>query len=78
MTYKVVALKVKLDEMPRMFKVLREAHGFAVHQLAFKLGKRPNTIYSYERGDRKIPTEIIEKMAELYNLEVCYQLRRKK
>lgn len=77
MSYRVIALKVKLDEMPLVFKTMREIHGLSVHQLGFKIGKRPSTIYAYERGDRKIPTEVIEAIAELYNLEVHYQFRRK-
>ena len=58
-------------------KQLRLKFGYTQEYVAERLGVTKATISKYEKGQRNIKTEYIEKLAELYSVEPIYILTGK-
>lgn len=58
-------------------KNLRIQHGYTQEQVAERLGVTKATISKYEKGQRHIKGEYIEKLAELFSVEPIYILTGK-
>lgn len=55
---------------------LREDHDYTQRELATLLGMPQPQYFRYEQGYRDIPTDILVKLADLYNTSVDYILGR--
>lgn len=58
----------------KRIKELREDKDFGQKEVAAYLGIPRGTYRNYENGYRKIPAEILVKLAEFYNVSVDYLL----
>ena len=56
----------------RNLKSLREANGFTQERLANYLGIGRSAYSNYELGDREIPLNIMESLANLYGFDTCH------
>lgn len=53
---------------------LREACGYSQRELAERLGMLQPQYFRYEQGQRDIPTELLIRLSELYEVSVDYLL----
>lgn len=51
---------------------LREKHGDTLEELGKKLNMSFSTLGKYERGERKIATELLEQIAAVYDMPLSY------
>jgi transcriptional regulator with XRE-family HTH domain len=63
-----------LDNYYRRLKDLREDHDFSQQKIADYLGMKQSQYSRYERGLRDIPTDILIRLALLYNTSTDYIL----
>lgn len=57
-------------------KMLRLQHGLTQQELAERLGLSPVTISGYENGHREPSIEILERIADYFEVSVDYLLGR--
>lgn len=62
--------------LPKRLKELREKHGFLQKFVADKLGIRSNTLSGYENGTRSPDPDMLNSLANLYNVTTDYLLGR--
>lgn len=55
---------------------LREDNDLTQREIAEKLGMKQPQYYRYEQGYRDIPTDILIKLADIYNTSTDYLLGR--
>lgn len=56
-------------------KKLRKENKLTQKDMAEKLGIHPNTISMYEKGNRNIPSSMIKKISDTFNVSTDYLLR---
>lgn len=56
-------------------KNLRKENKLTQKDMAEKLGIHPNTISMYEKGNRNIPSTVIKKISDTFNVSTDYLLR---
>ncbi len=56
-------------------KHLRKENNLTQKDMAEKLGIHPNTISMYEKGNRNIPSTMIKKISDAFNISTDYLLR---
>ena len=56
-------------------KKLRKENKLTQKDMAEKLGIHPNTISMYEKGNRNIPSTMIKKISDTFNVSTDYLLR---
>ncbi len=56
-------------------KNLRKENKLTQKDMAEKLGIHPNTISMYEKGNRNIPSTMIKKISDTFNVSTDYLLR---
>lgn len=59
-----------------ILKSLREADGLTQEELATKLGISRSRLASYEQGTREPTLEILESMADFFNVDLDYLIGR--
>ena len=62
----------------KRLRELREDHDLTQRQLASILGLTQPQYFRYEQGYRDLPTDILIKLADLYNTSTDYILERTK
>lgn len=62
--------------LPKRLKELREKHGFLQKFVADKLGIKSNTLSGYENGTRSPDPDMLNSLANLYNVTTDYLLGR--
>lgn len=60
----------------KRLRELREDHDYSQKQIADYLGMKQPQYFRYEQGYRDIPTDILIKLADLYNTSTDYILER--
>ncbi len=60
----------------KRIRELREDHDFTQREIAKMLDMPQPQYYRYEQGFRDIPTDILIKLAEIYNTSTDYILER--
>lgn len=60
----------------RRIREMREDHDLTQTRLAKELGMKQPQYFRYEQGYRDIPTDILIKLADLYNTTTDYLLGR--
>jgi len=60
----------------KRIRELREDHDFTQRELAKMLDMPQPQYYRYEQGFRDIPTDILIKLADIYNTSTDYILER--
>ena len=60
----------------RRIRELREDHDLTQLQIAERLGMKQPQYFRYEQGYRDIPTDVLIKLADLYNTTIDYMLGR--
>lgn len=60
----------------RRLRELREDHDLTQAQLAARLGMKQPQYFRYEQGYRDLPTDILIRLADLYNTSADYLLER--
>lgn len=65
-----------MGNFKNVFKQLRIASGFTQAEIAKKLGVSKSTISMYENGNREPDFETLEKIADLFNVDIDYILGR--
>ena len=60
----------------RRIRDLREDHDLTQNQVAGMLGMKQPQYFRYEQGYRDIPTDILIKLADIYQTSVDYLLGR--
>lgn len=63
-----------MDSYYRRIRDLREDHDFSQQQVADYLGMKQSQYSRYERGIRDIPTDVLIKLAMLYQTSSDYIL----
>ena len=58
---------------PRI-RELREKHGYSQRELAQQLEMLQPQYFRYEQGSRDLPTEVLIRLSEIYNVSVDYLL----
>ena len=53
---------------------MRKIHGYSQDELADKIGVSRQTLSKYETGENDIPTEILIRLSQLYNVNIDYLL----
>lgn len=66
-----------MGEFPNVFKTLRIKSGFTQQQMADKLGLSRSTIGMYENGEREPSFEILENIADMFNVDMNYLIGKK-
>lgn len=66
-----------MGEFPNVFKALRAKSGLTQQQMADKLGLSRSTIGMYENGEREPSFEILEHIADMFNVDMNYLIGRK-
>lgn len=66
-----------MGEFPNVFKYLRAKSGLTQQQMADKLGLSRSTIGMYENGEREPSFEILENIADMFNVDMNYLIGRK-
>lgn len=61
-----------MGDFPNVFKSLRIKSGLTQQQMAEKLGLSRSTIGMYENGEREPSFEILEHIADLFNVDMNY------
>ena len=61
-----------MGNFPNVFKSLRIKSGLTQQQMAEKLGLSRSTIGMYENGEREPSFEILEHIADLFNVDMNY------
>lgn len=59
-----------------VLKEMRQKHRYTQDAIAKALGIAKNTYFQYENGLRKVPTSILEKLADIYGCSVDRLLGR--
>lgn len=62
----------------RRLRDLREDHDMTQQQVADYLGMKQPQYFRYEQGYRDLPTDILIRLADLYNTSTDYILERTK
>lgn len=70
----VIEVGVELDNYYRRLKDLREDHDLSQQQVADYLGMKQPQYSRYERGLRDLPTDVLIRLAKLYNTSTDYIL----
>lgn len=65
-----------MGDFKTVFKELRLASGLSQDEMAKKLGVSRSTIGMYETGARKPDSDMLEKIADMFNLDIDYLLGR--
>ena len=60
----------------RRIREMREDHDLTQSQIAERLGMKQPQYFRYEQGYRDIPTDMLIKLADLYNTTIDYMLGR--
>ena len=60
----------------RRLRELREDHDLTQSQLAARLGMKQPQYFRYEQGYRDLPTDILIRLADLYDTSADYLLER--
>ncbi len=60
----------------KRIRELREDHDFTQREIAKMLDMPQPQYYRYEQGFRDIPTDILKKLADIYNTSTDYILER--
>ncbi len=66
-----------MGDFPNVFKSLRMKSGLTQQQMADKLGLSRSTIGMYENGEREPSFEILENIADLFNVDMNYLIGKK-
>ncbi len=66
-----------MGDFPNVFKSLRMKSGLTQQQMADKLGLSRSTIGMYENGEREPSFEILEDIADLFNVDMNYLIGKK-
>lgn len=66
-----------MGDFPNVFKSLRLKSGLTQQQMADKLGLSRSTIGMYENGEREPSFEILESIADLFNVDMNYLIGKK-
>ena len=66
-----------MGDFPNVFKALRVKIGLTQQQMADKLGLSRSTIGMYENGEREPSFEILENIADLFNVDMNYLIGKK-
>lgn len=66
-----------MGDFPNVFKTLRIKSGLTQQQMAEKLGLSRSTIGMYENGEREPSFEILEHIADLFNVDMNYLIGKK-
>ena len=53
---------------------MRKIHGYSQDELADKIGVSRQTLSKYETGENDIPTVILIRLSQLYNVNIDYLL----
>ena len=53
----------------------RKMSGRTLDDIAFVIDIKWNTLYKYERGDRQIPIEVLQKLCRFYNVDFLQTFR---
>lgn len=72
--YTVIKAGAFVDNYYPRLKDLREDHDFSQQQIADYLGMKQPQYSRYERGIRDIPTDVLIRLAQLYNTSTDYIL----
>lgn len=59
-------------------KKIRKENKLTQKQMAEKLDIHPNTISMYEKGNRNIPSNMVKKISDTFNVSTDYLLRGEK
>lgn len=65
-----------MGDFKTVFKELRLSVGLSQDEMAKKLGVSRSTIGMYETGARKPDSEMLEKIADMFNIDIDYLLGR--
>lgn len=65
-----------MGDFKTVFKELRLSVGLSQDEMAKKLGVSRSTIGMYETGARKPDSEMLEKVADMFNIDIDYLLGR--
>ena len=60
----------------RRIREMREDHDLTQNMLAQQLGMKQPQYFRYEQGYRDIPTDILIRLADIYNTSIDYLLGR--
>lgn len=60
-----------MEKYGKMIAEIRTKNGDTREDLAKKLNMSLSTFAKYERGERKVKPELLEKIAEIYNISVA-------
>jgi transcriptional regulator with XRE-family HTH domain len=69
-------MEVNMGDFKTVFKELRLSVGLSQDEMAKKLGVSRSTIGMYETGARKPDSEMLEKIADMFNIDIDYLLGR--
>ena len=64
------------DNMYQRIRDLREDHDLKQRELAAYLNCSQRTYSNYELGQRDIPTDVLIRLADFYNVSIDYLLER--
>lgn len=67
-----------MGDFPNVFKQLRIREHLSQQELADKLGIAKSTVSMYENGNREPDLETLERIADLFNVDMDYLIGRKK
>lgn len=65
-----------MAEFSSIFKLLRKSSGLSQQELADKLGISKSAVNMYERGERNPNFEVLEIIADFFNVDIDYLLGR--
>lgn len=57
-----------MNKYGKRIRALREKHGYTLEEAAKKLNMTWSSLGKYERGERKIPPELLEEIARFYEV----------
>lgn len=66
-----------MGEFSNVFKLLRQKSGLTQQQMADELGLSRSTIGMYESGEREPGFEILESIADFFNVDMNYLIGKK-
>ena len=63
-------VKIDIMEICQVIRALRESQQLSAEEVAFRLGVETSTITRAERGERRLTTDLLQKIAGVLNLGV--------
>jgi transcriptional regulator with XRE-family HTH domain len=65
-----------MNTLAEKLKSLREQRGMSMRDLADKCGTSKSAIFLYEQGKRKPKYEVLEALADVFNVDMAYLMGR--